>query len=46
METYNILIQNNVASRKELQDLQQRIIGNSRSSTKIETISVGCHRKI
>ena len=46
MEIYSILIQDNATGRKELWDLWQRIIGNSRSSNKIKTISVGHHRKI
>ena len=46
MEVCSILIQDNVTSRKKLQDLWQETIGNSGSSNKIETISVGCHRKV
>ena len=46
METYSIFIQYNATSRKELQDLQQGTIGNSRNLNKIEIISVGHHRKV
>ena len=46
METYSIFIQDNTTSRKELQDLWQRTISNSRSPNKIETIFVGHHKKV
>ena len=41
METDNILIQNNITSRKELQNLWQRTTGNCGSFDKIATIFVG-----
>ena len=46
MEGYSIFIQDNTTGRKKLQYLWQGAIGNSRGSNKIETIFVGCHKKV
>ena len=46
MKAHYGFIQNNATSRKDLQDLQQRITSNCRSFNKIKTIFVGCHREI
>jgi len=42
METHHFPIKNNATSRMKLQDLQQGTTNNSRSSRKIETVSIGC----
>ena len=46
METYSVFIQDNTTSKKELQDLWQGIISNSRNLNKMETIFIGCYRKV
>ena len=46
METDSILIQDNATSRKELQNLWQRITGDCGSFGEIAIISVRCKRTI
>ena len=46
METYCILVKDNITGRMKLQDIQQRITHNSGSYYKVETIFVGCYREI
>jgi len=46
METHHFPIKNNVTSRAKLRDLRQGTISNSRSSHKMETISIGCSRTL
>ena len=42
METDSFSVKNNASSRTKLRDLRQRTTSNSRSTHKVETISVGC----
>ena len=46
METNSILIQDNITSRKELQDIQQRTTSYYGSSNQVETIFIEHHRKV
>jgi len=42
VETDSVSIEDNATCRKKLQNLRQRVIGNSGSSDQVETIFVGC----
>ena len=46
MKAHCVFIQNNATSRKELQNLWQRIVGNHGSFKKIEIIFIGHYREI
>ena len=46
METKYVVIKDNTSSWKKLQDIWQGTIGHSVGSNKIETISIGCYRKV
>jgi len=46
METYYILVKNNITSRTKLWDIWQRITHNSGSHYKVETIFIRCYREI
>ena len=46
METNSLPIQDNATSGKELWDIQHRTIGHCGNFNQVETILIGCNRKV